>query len=254
MSRTILITGAASGIGAATAARLRSKGHRVIGADLRDTDILADLATVAGRASLVEQAKRLAPDGLDGVIAGAGFAEMDNPEQMIRVNHFGAVATLEGLRPLLARSKAPRAVAISSLAAILPGKAEVIAACLARDEDEAVRLALAAEVDIYESSKTAMSLWLRHAAISADWAGAGILLNGVAPGAVYTPMTEPLLATEEGRAFLAERTPIALQAYGQPEDLAEVLDFLVNLQGGYMLGQIVFVDGGTETLRRTETI
>ena len=72
--RTILVTGSASGIGAGTAARLRTAGHRVIGADLRDAEIKADLGTPAGRVSLLEQAQRLAPDGLDGVIAGAGTA------------------------------------------------------------------------------------------------------------------------------------------------------------------------------------
>jgi NAD(P)-dependent dehydrogenase (short-subunit alcohol dehydrogenase family) len=95
MSRTILVTGSASGICAATAARLRQAGHKVIGADLRNAEIEIDLATTAGRAALVEQAAKLAPEGLDGVIAGAGVATIENPQLIVAVNYFGALATLE---------------------------------------------------------------------------------------------------------------------------------------------------------------
>ena len=48
---TICITGSASGMGAATAARLKDKGHTVIGVDVRDADIVADLGTPEGRAA-----------------------------------------------------------------------------------------------------------------------------------------------------------------------------------------------------------
>jgi NAD(P)-dependent dehydrogenase (short-subunit alcohol dehydrogenase family) len=66
---------------------------------------------------------------------------------------------------------------------------------------------------IYASSKRAVAEWARTAAISAEWAGAGIPLNGVGPGVIVTPMTEPILATEEGRATLLSGVPMPL--YGQ---------------------------------------
>ena len=53
--RTIAITGAASGIGAATSERLQSEGHRVIGVDLHETDIAADLATPQGRSDAIDE-------------------------------------------------------------------------------------------------------------------------------------------------------------------------------------------------------
>lgn len=92
--------------------------------------------------------------------------------------------------------------------------------------------------------------------MSAQWAGAGILLNGVSPGRVRTPMTEGFLASEEGRAMLDHFTPIALAdcPYGESDDLAEVIGFLATLRGRYMLGQVVYVDGGTETLFRPDAI
>lgn len=253
MSRTIVVTGSASGICAATTARLRRAGHRVIGADLRNAEIEIDLATPAGRTALVEQAAKLAPEGLDGVIAGAGVATVGSPRLIVAVNYFGAVATLEGLRPLLAGSKRPRAVAIASTAALLPVNDDVVAACLAGDEQAAKACSLLAGQDAYASSKNALSLWLRRAAVQPEWAAAGIMLNGVGPGGVVTPMTVPILASPEGRAAMRQATPIAVPEHGQPEDIAEVLDFLVNLERSYLLGQIIFVDGGTDAYLRPST-
>jgi NAD(P)-dependent dehydrogenase (short-subunit alcohol dehydrogenase family) len=253
MSRTILVTGSASGICAATAARLRRAGHKVIGADLRNAEIEVDLATAAGRAALVEQAAKLAPEGLDGIIAGAGVATIDNPQLVVAVNYFGAVATLEGLRPLLARSKRPRAVTIASTASLLTVHPELVAACLAGEEAAAIAGSPSAGQDVYASSKNALALWLRRAAVQPEWAGAGILLNAVGPGTIITPMTIPILASPEGRATLQQATPIAVPEYGQPEDIAEVLDFLVNLERSYLLGQIIFADGGSDALLRPKT-
>src|SRR5262249_44796500 len=100
--RTYVITGSASGIGAATAKRLVDDGHRVIGVDLHDADVIADLATRDGRAALVDGV-RAATDGcIDAIIAGAGISSGD--PVTVSINFFGAVATLEGLRPFLAQS------------------------------------------------------------------------------------------------------------------------------------------------------
>ena len=57
-------------------------------------------------------------------------------------------------------------------------------------------------------------------------------------------------ATAEGRAMMHAATPIAVPDHGQPEDIAEVLSFLVNMERSYLLGQIIFADGGTDALFR----
>ncbi|MDO7833475.1 SDR family oxidoreductase [Sphingobium sp. HBC34] len=259
MQKTIVITGAASGIGRATAETLKAAGHQVIGVDLRDVDVIADLSTPAGRTAMVDAVTALAPGGIDGVVAVAGIPAPAHPPLLLAVNFFGAVATLEGLRPLLLRSVAPRAVVITSTASLTDYAPELVDACLLGDEAAAMRHAEHVNPNTatgYATSKHALARWMRRAAISDDWAGSGILLNGVAPGRTFTPMTQPFFDTEEGRAMLDKATPIALSdcPYGKPEELAEVIAFLATLQGRYLLGQILYVDGGTEAIVRPTMI
>lgn len=254
MSRTIVVTGSAAGIGAATVDRLRGRGNNVIGVDLHNAEIEADLATPEGRAKLVDSVAKLAPNGLDGVIAGAGVVNPPNPAVVIEVNYFGAVATLLGLRPLLARSKRPRAALISSCAAYREGDAALVDVCLAGNEKEAKAVALKVAEEcpmrVYEASKKALALWMRRESIKPEWAGAGITLNGVAPGGTKTRMLLPALETPEGRAGVERTVPLAVGDYAEPEVIAEVLDFLTGLEACYVIGQLIFVDGGSDAIMR----
>jgi NAD(P)-dependent dehydrogenase (short-subunit alcohol dehydrogenase family) len=249
------VTGAASGIGAATAAWLRERGGRVIACDLKDGDVAADLATVEGRAALVEGVTRLSGGRLDGLVANAGGGP---GETMIALNFFGAVATLQGLRPLLAASDAPRAVAISSVSSLGPGEAELVEACLSLDE--AAAAAAEARVlatgktglELYGSAKRALNGWARRAAVSAEWAGAGISLNVIAPGVIDTPAAAWILSSDKGRAEMARRTPLSTAWPGQPDQLAALAAWCVGRENSLMTGQVLFADGGLECLARGE--
>lgn len=254
MSRTIVVTGAASGIGAATRDRLERAGHRVIGVDLRNSDIDADLGTVKGRAGMVEQVTRLAPDGIDAVLAGAGISAQGMDRETIGINYFGAVATLEGLRPLLAKSARPRAVAICSTAAILPSNAQVVELCLAGKEEAALDAMANDGGNAYSTSKNALSQWVRRAAVQPEWGGAGILLNGIGPGVVKTPMTTPLFDQPDMVKLINQSNPIAIKDYAGPEDIAELLDFLLNMENNYLLGQLIFIDGGSDAILRPQQV
>ena len=254
MSRTFVVTGSASGIGQATTVRLQQAGHRVIGVDLRGADIEVDLVEEAGRRRMIDEASRLAPDGLDGVLAAAGISNPNRAADTMSINYFGAVATLEGILPMLRRGAKPRAVAICSTAALLPTDEYAVAACLADDEATARERMSASSSDAYLASKRALGLWIRKAAVAPRWAGAGVLLNAVAPGVVQTPMTAPLFRDPAMVEQVLRANPIAVENYAQPEEIAELIFYLLTFEGHYLVGQIVFIDGGTDAIMRPDNL
>ncbi|KRF12354.1 hypothetical protein ASG90_15350 [Nocardioides sp. Soil797] len=81
--KTYAVTGAASGIGAATTTHLREQGHRVITVDLHDADVTADLSTAEGRADTVAGVRELT-DVLHGVVPCAGIAGLTGTDAIMR--------------------------------------------------------------------------------------------------------------------------------------------------------------------------
>ena len=243
--RRYVVTGSASGIGAATASILRDQGASVIGCDLNDADIIADLSTPAGRRSLVDQ---VAKSGhVDAVLAIAGGGRTG----LLETNYFGAIATLEGLRPLLAGSQAPRAVAVSSTSSLAPADERVLQACA--DGDEATATALvAADPSLREAAygiaKRALNGWIRRAAPTPEWAGAGIPLNIVASGVVDTPAAAWILTDDKVRAGIEAAAPQPLGGFpGRPEWVGYLISWLASPENYFVTGQVIFADGGSET-------
>jgi NAD(P)-dependent dehydrogenase (short-subunit alcohol dehydrogenase family) len=249
-----VVTGSASGIGAATAERLRAAGHRVIGVDrVDDADVIADLASASGRRAAVAQVTERCEGALDGVVACAGLAGLpDRPASLlVSVNYFGAVDVISGLREPLARGGGAVVAISSNSTTCQPGfSLELVDGCLAGDETAARKLADEADSLLaYPATKTAIARWIRRNATASEWIGAGIRLNAVAPGMVETPLVaegraDPLVAP------LLEMYPMPMGRAGRADEIATAIDFLLHSE--FCVGTVMLIDGGTEALFRPD--
>ena len=245
--RTIAVTGSAGGIGGALRERLEAQGDTVIGIDVRDAEVIADLASGDGRSAMVAAVTEHSGGALDGVVAAAGVTH-DDGALVTSINFFGAVATLEGLRPLLRAGGS--AVAVSSNSTTTqPGLLlEHVEACLGGDE-AAARAVAGHGVGAYGASKLALARWVRRHAITEEWIGAGIRLNAICPGFIDTPMTV------DSRDFilgLGDLYPIPIGRAGQATEVAGLLAYLLSADAGFFCGSVITMDGGTDATLRTD--
>ncbi|MEQ9642558.1 MAG: SDR family oxidoreductase [Alphaproteobacteria bacterium] len=244
--RVVLLTGAASGIGAAAAGRLAAAGCDLAlhtgqnrdglaavaasceAAGARVKQMLGDLADEAVPAGLVERAT--ADFGrLDVLVANAGFADRRGFEELdaaalarsldaITASFFRlAAAALPSLR----RGQAPRIVVVSSFVAhkFLLGGVTMPASAAAKAGLEAAALSLAAQE-----------------------AGAGITVNCVVPG--YVQKDQGTSAALNAAGWEAAKGRVPMGRLGQPDEIAAAIDFLVSPAAGYITGQRLAVDGG----------
>jgi len=250
MSRTIVVTGASSGIGAATVQLLRSRGDRVMGVDRAASDgveVIADLSTASGRQSAVRAVGELT-DVVHGVVPAAGIAGATGTDAqlLVSINYFGAIDLLAGLKPLLATGSAIVLLASNSVTCQPGWPAGLAKTLLEGDEAKARReAAKVSGVMAYPASKAALAWWARREGIR--WARDGIRVNAVAPGLISTPMTDEIRKDPVlGRA--TDAYPNALGRPGQPEEVAEVIAFLLSDAASLVVGTTVFIDGGTDAL------
>lgn len=251
---TTLVTGSASGIGAATCKALQAAGHTVIGVDLRNADIQGDLASAAGRKDVIVQALARCGGMLDGLVLCAGLGAQTHPASLVTsVNYFGAVELLDGLLSALQKGTQPAAVVISSVASTqLPwSKNPLAAACEAGDEAQVSSIVMGAGEQggnlAYAGSKNALTVAVRKRAPA--WGAAGVRLNSVAPGATETPLLQAGLQDPRyGEAIKNFVAPIARRA--DPSEVAAVVAFLLSPACGFVHGVQWCIDGGIDAMLR----
>lgn len=252
------MTGSASGMGSAVVAKLRSDGHTVVTVDIRDADIVADLSTAAARRAAAADVLTAASGRLDGAVLAAGLGPTPGAERVItEVNYFGVVDLLEAWRPALAGADRAKVVVFSSNSTTtvpaVPRRS--VRALLAGDIERALRaykiFGANASAMAYAASKIAISRWVRRHAVTPRWAGEGIRLNALAPGAIRTPLLERQLATP-AEAERVRRFPVPLGGFGDPGQLADWVVFMLSDSADFLCGSVVFVDGGSDAYFRAD--
>ena len=252
---TFAISGCATGIGAATRKRFEADGHRVIGIDLRDVEIAADLSTAEGREQAIAETLEACGGRLDGTVLCAGLGgHIGNNAMVASVNFFGVADLLDGFFPALQKGEDPSAVVMcSNSAQLVPdaGTLPLVKAMLARDEPEARRIAddeCTGQL-VYMLSKNAVGTDVRRRSL--EWGDAGVRINAVAPGPIQTPLLQGGLDTPGiGDAIREFKVPVG--RWGRPEEIAEVVAFLMGPHGGFVHGSIWYVDGGADALTRAD--
>ena len=225
--RAALVTGAGSGIGAATARRLADEGARVWTTDRAgEVDLIADV-TAAGSAEAMIAAALGALGGLDILVPCAGvsrFEPLDGHtdaawDENIAVNLTAVFKLVRAAVPALGASGRGRIVTIGSTLSSF-GMAGLVA---------------------YGASKAGVLGMTRSLAV--ELGPRGITVNCVQPGAIETPMTRPAFTDmPEFRTFWEHKAPLG--RLGQPEDIADVIAFLCTDNARFMTGHGHFVDGG----------
>jgi len=251
--RTALVTGAASGIGLATARRLADEGAVVLMVDrnaergAQEAEEIrrsggeahfepADLASEGSAEIMAERVLRRL-DALHALINCAGVAHLGGTleeagvkdwDRLMDVNLKGQALVTRALLPLLKRG---RGAIVNVLTDGVFGARK--------------------EIWIYDASKA--GLWSLTKSMAVEFAGYGIRVNAVAPGPVITEMhfarqPDPEAAKKEMEEM--EVDTLLLRRLGRPEEIASAVAFLSSNDASYITGATLCVDGGGMTLGR----
>ena len=219
--RTAIVTGAASGIGWATAGRLLADGWRVLGVDLRQgmPAGAGELIGDASDAGLLERAMSRLGGRLDGLVCAAGLpprGPWDDPGHWQEVMQVDLTGVYEALR--------------IGLPALAPGKGSaVVVGSIVGSAEGSVRS------PAYAAAKSGLVGLVRSMALVG--AAQGVRFNLVEPGAIDTPFDPPRFPPDS-------RPDVPLGRMGTAAEVAGAICFLLGPDAGYITGATLRVDGG----------
>ncbi|SDT22940.1 SDR family NAD(P)-dependent oxidoreductase [Jiangella sp. DSM 45060] len=218
-TRTALVTGGGSGLGAAAAERLRADGYTVTTLDLHGADVVADITDEAALA-------RIGP--VDVLVNSAGVVGPNRPlhettadewRRVFEVNVVGTVNTMRAFVPGMRERGWGRVVNLASMAG--------------KDGNP--------NLSVYSASKAAVIGLTKSA--GKELATSGVLVNAIAPAVIATPMND---ATEPG--VLEHITSlIPMKRVGRPEEVAELIAFLCSDRVSFSTGAVYDISGGRAT-------
>lgn len=234
--KTILVTGASSGIGQATAVECAQMGAEVVitGRDTERLQATADLvgnlkAQIAADLTNQEDVERLVASlpPLDGAVLCAGnsttlplqFGSREKFDEMFNVNFFAPVELLRLMYKKKVLQKGASVVLIASIGgthSFMPGNG------------------------VYGASKAALNSLMKYAA--REYASRKIRVNSICPGMVDTPLIHRGTITEEQLAEDAKRYPLG--RYGKPDDIANGAVYLLSDASSWLTGHDLVIDGG----------
>lgn len=244
--RVTVVTGAASGIGRASALRFAGEGAKVAIADVAEEGLAETLALIeqdGGTAFLQitdagdeESVKALIDKtvetwgSLDGLYANAGISgggdpltetTVENFMEVLRVNLIGPFLAIKHAAPIMAKQGKGAIVCTASVAGLRAG----------------------AGGTAYSASKAGVINLVAHSAW--QFSNTGVRINGICPGLIETGMTKPVFDFARSRGSegkIGQLNP--LRRYGQPDEIAGAALFLMSDDASYVNGQVIPVCGG----------
>ena len=240
---TVVVTGAASGIGQATSRELRNLGAKVIGVDRAhasnvDLFVECDLMDPAAIDALVAEL----PDDVSGLCNIAGVAPSRPGAEVLTVNFLALRRLTMGLAPRLADGSS--VVNLASMAGNgwrqhLGQVQELLAADWDTVSEFVAKNELGDGARSYFLSKEAVIVWTMQ--MRWEWRDRGIRMNCVSPGPVETPILSDFLETLGERAQESVRN---MERFGRPSDVVPAIVFLLSDESAWFRGANLTPDGG----------